>query len=534
VDFTVSIPVDELARIHRLIAMFDQDERHPGRRVHLRGNGQRREWWAESELNLVRLNGEDDDRRYEIGIPQVIVQNIALLAADDSEVELLVQEYAEGQHQIGLRSSIGTIWAQDSTTECPYEARFVEIDEPVAARAVVKGDTLQRVVAAARTQRVRPEDEEKSTIGTPSLVIGISAEKNEVMFDALWEGIGTTVLTAEPSSIDGVAMRRIDSNYVQSAVYVFDDEDDVEIVIPDDIVSPIHFTGGDWSIRMITLKTGEQILRDNVERLLGECFGSLAVVRDHDGDYPLQRSSVSVYARLVHDDDTTVLQVFAVVVDDVDSSPALMQELNDQNQGLSFTRIFHAHEQVLAEADLVASSVDRVELETAVRRITRVAASIGPVIAAVFGGTPAQDPAEARWQDYRTTVVSAEVAPGSMFDLNGAAALDKWPFPGTVYVLTGWNPQGAQLGAETQEEINSRIAMDILRHGGRFVHGEGRSPDGEHAEPSLIAWNLSREEAVLMGRKARQDAIFEIDDTSFTLVSCVDEREETFSRRSWR
>ena len=77
------------------------------------------------------------------------------------------------------------------------------------------------------------------------------------------------------------------------------------------------------------------------------------------------------------------------------------------------------------------------------------------------------------------------------------------------------------LDPESGASINVQIAADILTCDGRFVHGEGRSPDGQYAEPSLIAWNLTREEAISMGSKARQDAIFEIDDTTVTFVPAV-------------
>ena len=99
-----------------------------------------------------------------------------------------------------------------------------------------------------------------------------------------------------------------------------------------------------------------------------------------------------------------------------------------------------------------------------------------------------------------------------------------------MHVLTGWNPQGAALDESSQENINIAIGEDILRHGARFVHGAGSSLTGDHSEPSLIAWGLTRDEAIEMGAKANQDAVFELDDDTVYLISCIDETVDTWPR----
>lgn len=143
---------------------------------------------------------------------------------------------------------------------------------------------------------------------------------------------------------------------------------------------------------------------------------------------------------------------------------------------------------------------------------------VGPSV--VLGGALVGDPDEERRAIYRTTIIDAEVTPGMSTTLNGPLGATVWPFPGVVHVITGWNPQGVVRDDESNSDINIRIAEDILRRGGRFVHGHGRSPDGQYVEPSVVAWGLSRDEAAGMGRRAKQDSIFEIDGDVVRLVSC--------------
>jgi hypothetical protein len=105
--------------------------------------------------------------------------------------------------------------------------------------------------------------------------------------------------------------------------------------------------------------------------------------------------------------------------------------------------------------------------------------------------------------------------------LNGNEAVEEWPFPGPVHVITGWNPQGI---ARQGDDINRMIAADVLAEGGQFVLGEGTSLDGLHSERSLVVWGITREFAAELGRRASQDAVFEIDDRTVRVVACGSDR----------
>jgi hypothetical protein len=52
------------------------------------------------------------------------------------------------------------------------------------------------------------------------------------------------------------------------------------------------------------------------------------------------------------------------------------------------------------------------------------------------------------------------------------------------------------------------------------VRGEGVSTETFHSEPSLIIWGITREVALQIGKKAQQDAIFEISAETISIVDC--------------
>jgi Protein of unknown function (DUF3293) len=140
-------------------------------------------------------------------------------------------------------------------------------------------------------------------------------------------------------------------------------------------------------------------------------------------------------------------------------------------------------------------------------------------------------PFDIRWQAYRTAIVEAELTPGALASLNGPDAVVSWPFVGAVYAVTGWNPQGVERSQETNDAINRRIAHDVIDAGGRYVSGIGRDPEHSHIESTLIIWNITREEARVLGQRAAQDCIYEITDEHVRLLSCTDNREESWPRR---
>lgn len=511
----VSIPRWEWEAASQLVGLVTVDERSRLGQVRLSSDGSARRWCATDSYRLIGVAGGSDQATYDVGVPVAMIRH-AIHVCDGDEVvfELGV---GDGVQLVTVEGPGGRLTVEDLGHDFPDLERYLAPCEQVAGSATVTSQSLYSLLRVAMTPREPVDDTAAEEFPVPFWLAIIDGS---VTSSVSWPEVGDTRYTMHASTAQGDVMVQLNPHYLRSLLAAFAPEDEVTLEIPRYSSEPIRLRTLDRWAALMPLKTAAEHLRSRTETVIEEACGHLAVVRDGDGDYPLRRHSVPIYGRLEFG-EPDVFQVFSVVLSGIDAGPELHAELNDLNSNLQFARLFHVNGQILAEVDLVAETLDAGELDVAIGRIGEVALEIMPTLAAVLGGELVGDPAEARRALYRNTVIDAEVSPGAFTTLSGSLGTAVWPFPGVVHVITGWNPQGVVLDDEFNSDINIRIAEDILRHGGRFVHGHGRSPDGKHVEPSIVAWGLSRDEAVRMGRRAKQDSIFEIDADAVRLVSCI-------------
>jgi hypothetical protein len=520
----VAIPIEEWEDARRIANIITDDERSPTGQVRVRADGNRRRWYATDSYRAMIIDGGPDSSRYDVGVSPTILTFVDT-AASLGEDPRLCRGIREGRASIGVVGGNGSLWVEELDRQYPDVGGFVPTAESTAASATMEARSLYQIAFSACIRRENAVDDEPLK-GRCWIEIGNSSFEVVVV----WPGAGSSRYRLAATDVSGDVEVEVNPHQLQSLVEMFSPSDQITLEIPRINRDPIALRNEKITALLMPLKVRGVLARERVEEIIGDLFGSLAIIPDQDGDYPLLRRSVPVYARLVTIDSTPTLQVFAVVLEDIEASPELLNELNDLNKGASFARVFHVESQVLAEVDLVAETLDHDELRVAVERIRELVVRIAPTIALVFGGQEVVDPSRRRLNAYRSTTIEAEIQPGLLRTLNGPHAATPWPFPGCVHVLTGWNPQGAALDESSQENINIAIAEDILRHGARFVQGAGSSLTGDHSEPSLIAWGLTRDEAIEMGAKANQDAVFELDDDTVYLVSCIDETVDTWPR----
>lgn len=547
--FRTTVPRREWEQVNRLRSAVDHDERETAGRIHLTCDGTRRVWTASNRYRALRYYGGEDSGLYSVSVPPLLASFASISTLPDGESTLEVSG-EDGEYRIVLGGAGG------GTSYDLLSGPVLNLDELFERRegiAEAKVDIqdfrfLWSLIGLHRDQRTQPyhliDDD------GPQVPVTLFISPDVAGAEARHAELGSTLSTI-PAQTKGVTARRaMTHDNLRSALEGLDmliafgsDAEGIEapffatIVMHDDEDGPVQFFGLNAAAVVMPRLSRASALRDHVESVITESLGSVASERDEDGDYPLFRHRVPVYGRLVTTDEAAWLQVFTVLLSNVECTPELLKELNDLNQHLSYAPLFHeATEtgpgQVVSEIDLLADTLDPEELRAAVKRIHEVALSITPTLAAFFGGEAVADPAELRWATYRDTVVEAELVPETLVALTGDAGVEPWPFPGPVYVITGCNPQGVSLGEERHDYINQQIAEDVVGRGGRYLMGVGRSPDGSHVEPSIIAWRISRADAIDMGNKANQDAIFEIDADEMRLLSCHDDRVESRPRRS--
>lgn len=148
--------------------------------------------------------------------------------------------------------------------------------------------------------------------------------------------------------------------------------------------------------------------------------------------------------------------------------------------------------------------------------------------------------ADEKWNMYPETVLEFQVPGAPRIDLRKRVGdrdremLRRIGLSGEFAVLTAENPCGenaedeptyADEAAQKRENAGrrSRLEGGLAGSGSRFVRVDGVAPDGEYREHG-VAVEMPREDAVALGNRLRQLAIFWFDGEDFWLVGAVLDR----------
>jgi hypothetical protein len=109
-----------------------------------------------------------------------------------------------------------------------------------------------------------------------------------------------------------------------------------------------------------------------------------------------------------------------------------------------------------------------------------------------------------------------------------------WPFDGgeTLHVITAWNPGSRQATAAQNARQQGALEAAVAAQGLRWLPAVGRSPDGTWQEESMAIRDLPRADAVALGRRFGQRALYELSATGLTIVGCMDDARQSLGWRS--
>lgn len=524
-DLSVPIPGDEWRVATRFPAFTTYDESEPLGQIRVVGDGRQRKWYASDGVSAIVVDGGAGNETFDICISPVLAM-FAVADRPTGDVPLHIRSSDTGR-RYGVTTTIGDLWLDDYGYDYPDVDAEIPTGDDVMACATASALAIREAIVTNLHPRWPRDDENDRPFGAS---FWIQIDGSTIRIAADWGDKGLSEIALHATDARGEGAVEVNPHPLQHLVEMFSPSEDVQLVIPTLNTLPISLSTHGKIGLLMPFETVARTARRTVESVIQDVCGRLATVRDHEGRYPLRRHSTKIYGRLLADSEPLVFQVFSVIVSDIAESAELLRELNDLNANVQFARFTHAQDQIRVEVDLVAQVLDRSELEVALDRITDIANRTMPTLSAVLGGRMNPDPLLVRYDKYRQTIVDAEVSPGNWVALNGPDGVDEWPFPTAVHVLTGWNPQGVALLESEQRTINAQIAQDIVRKEGKFVHGSGRSATGDHDEPSLVAWGLTRAAALSMGSKANQDAIFEITPDEVYLLSCSSDHIESWPR----
>lgn len=148
--------------------------------------------------------------------------------------------------------------------------------------------------------------------------------------------------------------------------------------------------------------------------------------------------------------------------------------------------------------------------------------------------------ADEKWNAYPETILEFQVPGAPRIDLrkrvedNDRGLLRRIGLSGEFAVLTAENPCGenaedeptyADEAAQKRENAGrrSRLEAELEAAASRFLRVDGVAPDGEYREHG-VAVEMPREDAVALGTRLRQLAIFWFDGGDFWLDGAVLDR----------
>jgi len=121
----------------------------------------------------------------------------------------------------------------------------------------------------------------------------------------------------------------------------------------------------------------------------------------------------------------------------------------------------------------------------------------------------------------------------SQRDLFKQAVFRGAPLPagwgGDFAIITAYDPEGKAVSAADNAAADLALEAELRARGLRAHRVTGGSADGTHAEPGW-AVELSLPEAIALGRRYRQLAVFQVRGGWLTLVDCADGAVEDLGR----
>lgn len=105
-----------------------------------------------------------------------------------------------------------------------------------------------------------------------------------------------------------------------------------------------------------------------------------------DGEVRVLADEASYQVRVREDRDEPHIEVFSVVLTEIEADPGLYEAMNEVNRALGHSRIFWVRKQVVVAGELVGASAEQTGLACLIDEVARTANRCGSELGGVFGG----------------------------------------------------------------------------------------------------------------------------------------------------
>ena len=139
------------------------------------------------------------------------------------------------------------------------------------------------------------------------------------------------------------------------------------------------------------------------------------------------------------------------------------------------------------------------------------------------------DPGGRRWASYRSAVVDL-FPPGArplrVHQRPGPPGVFPAGLEEPAFVLTACNPGSAPLGDAANRARQAELVAALAAAFCRWWQAVGWDLSSDHREDSVLVVGLTEDEAVALGRRFGQEALYGWTRRSWSVVSCVDDRRD--------
>lgn len=111
------------------------------------------------------------------------------------------------------------------------------------------------------------------------------------------------------------------------------------------------------------------------------------------------------------------------------------------------------------------------------------------------------------WDGFAAAVVRVSLPDGDRrLEPRPSGVVGEFPLDGPVHIITAYNPAGVEADAEANEASHAALGAALRSH--TTVATVGSAPDGSMAEPGFGVLGLELDDAVELGRRFGQAAIY--------------------------
>jgi hypothetical protein len=284
-------------------------------------------------------------------LPARLVWNAADLAfeADDRTVEL----FSPDGHFGVARSSSG-----ETVIDLPYPDERATYPRYIIDVATVALSRRDLALLLARIMFAPHGCEHPSRVP-----ITLFVEDGMLAVTADWStegGLRTTQRVAATTT--GEASARIPSLYLADLIREVDDEEIITLRFPEDSDVPLLIEGDGWRATSARKLTDARIFHEELGQALANATGTTTRTLDR-GVFATTWRNRTIRVEL-HNTPNDTVRLSTVVLDDIEPSVDVLQQLNDVNAGLVGARVWLHEQVVVAGVDIPCRAI----------------ADIGPVI----------------------------------------------------------------------------------------------------------------------------------------------------------